>query len=286
MLGGVSPRALPSHHRPALLGLAVAVCLLAPAAAAGAASVSSNWAGYVATARRSFTSVSGVWTEPALSCTPGREGYSAVWVGLGGYGEGSRALEQAGTDADCTRSGHASYAAWYELLPAAPVSVRLTVHAGDQLVAAVTISGRHVTFGIRDLTSGARFAKTVRASVIDASSAEWIVEAPSACASEDSCRTLALADFGQAAFAHATATAGRHTGPVGDPAWSATALELQQRSLLPGSAGGTARRPQASVVLGVPSAASPGSGAFSVGWQEHQLDSELPPAPTLPGGPA
>ena len=37
----------------------------------------------------------------------GRESYSAVWVGLGGYSENASALEQIGTDADCSRSGAA-----------------------------------------------------------------------------------------------------------------------------------------------------------------------------------
>jgi hypothetical protein len=283
MLGGVSERRQTAGRRLAPVAGALLALALTPAVAAGAASVSSNWAGYVATARggsrTAFSSVSGVWTQPAVSCPAGRESYSATWVGLGGYGERSRALEQAGTDANCSRSGHAAYAAWYELLPAAPTAVRLAVHPGDLLVAAVTVSGRHVNFAIRDLTSGTRFAKTVHASATDLSSAEWIVEAPSACVGEVSCRPLALADFGQVGFAHATATAGGRTGPAGS--WAATALELHQRALQLSAA---ARRPQASEILAVPSSVSSSTGAFGVSWLERQLAGELPPAPTLPGG--
>ncbi len=286
MLLDMSERRLPRRRRLALLAGALLAPALVPGGA-GAASVSSNWAGYVATSharpRASFTSVSGSWTQPGVSCARGSEAYSAVWVGLGGYREGARALEQAGTDANCSRGGHASYAAWYELLPAAPVSVRLTVQPGDQLVAAVTVSARHVTVAVRDLTSGARFQKTVRAELTDLSSAEWIVEAPSVCSGEVSCRTLALADFGQAAFARATATASGHSGPAGDAAWSGTALELRQRALRLG-AGGAARLPQASEILAVPSPLSGATGAFSVSWAERQLSSQEPPAPTLPGG--
>jgi hypothetical protein len=262
---------------------------LAPATGAGAAAVSTNWAGYVATrhgAQRSFSGVSGVWTVPTVTCTPGREAFSAVWVGLGGYGEGARSLEQAGTDANCPRSGRAWYAAWYELLPAAPVTARLTVRAGDQLVTIVRVNGRRVTFGIRDLTTGRAFQQRVRASAVDVSSAEWIVEAPSVCPSEDSCRTLALANFGQATFAHATATADHRIAPVSGPAWSAAALELQQREPTIGTSGSAGpAKPSAVEVLAVPSALTAATGAFSVGFQERPLNSELPPAPTLPGGP-
>src|ERR1039458_4095296 len=83
--------------------------LLAPASAGAAVSVSSNWAGYVALPSASvgsrFSSVSGSWTQPSATCSAGREAYSAVWVGLGGYRENARSLEQIGTGADCTRSG-------------------------------------------------------------------------------------------------------------------------------------------------------------------------------------
>ena len=98
------------------------------AAAVGerATTVSANWAGYVAAphagASARFSSVSGTWRQPAASCTAGRASFSAVWVGLGGYGESVASLEQIGTDANCTADGHADYASWFELLPADPVA--------------------------------------------------------------------------------------------------------------------------------------------------------------------
>jgi Peptidase A4 family len=280
----------------ATLGLLMwaALAAAASAPAAHAASVSSNWAGYVAVPSvrvgSRFSSVSGSWRQPAASCSPGREAYSAIWVGLGGDDEAARHLEQIGTDVDCSGSGSASYASWYELLPAGPVNVGLHVSPGDQMSASVTVNGRDVTLGMRDLSTGARFTTTRRGLGVDASSAEWIVEAPSACVSNYTCQTLPLTDFGDVAFASATATARSRTGTIVDPAWSSTALELRQSAFTrsTGRAGPRAR-PTGSLIVATPTAASPFAGAFSVDWKEQLIQGEDPGTPTLPGfasGPA
>lgn len=289
-----SPAAGPSALGALACGvLTAAVALagwLAPAAAAARlteqASVSANWAGYAAlpSARvgSRFSSVSGYWTQPKATCTAGRAAYSAVWVGLGGYSERSTALEQIGTDADCAPSGAAVYSTWYELLPAGPVNLKLRIRPGDRVAASVTVRGQDVTLRISDLTTGARFSTTKRVAVIDASSAEWIVEAPSACANASSCAILPLADFGQVQFASATATADGHTGPVVDPDWSATALELQQRGFTHGAPGVRAA-PTRTLTVATPSSSSAPYGAFSVSWQQQSVQLERPSPPTLPG---
>jgi hypothetical protein len=266
-----------------LLGAASA----APAAASTAAStVSSNWSGYVAApaAGSHFSSVSGSWVQPAATCRAGRESYSAAWVGLGGDSEDANALEQTGTDADCTRSGRAVYSAWYELIPAGPVKVPLKVHAGDQMTASVTVRGHGVTLRLRDLTTGARYTTTRRASAIDTSSAEWIVEAPSVCFGAGSCSTLPLTDFGSIVFSLASATVAAHTGPIDDPAWSATALQLLQdpsrTTPAPGRLGRTA---PAGVISAIPSAVQSAEGAFTIAWREASAQTEAPTGPTLPG---
>src|SRR5207248_473552 len=85
------------------------------------------WAGYVAggsSSNTQFSSVSGSWTQPTARCGSGQT-YSAFWVGLGGSGDGSSALEQTGTQADCTADGGTEYYAWYELVPAAPLRPEL-----------------------------------------------------------------------------------------------------------------------------------------------------------------
>jgi hypothetical protein len=272
----------------ALTCTAVGARLLLAPASASAATVSANWAGYVATPTRSvgsrFSSVSGSWTQPSATCSAGRETYSAVWVGLGGDSDSERALEQIGADANCTRSGDADYSSWYELVPAGPVKLTLKVHAGDRMSAAVTVAGHGVTLGIRDLSTGAHLTKTRRIANVDVSSAEWIVEAPSVCLTTSTCATLPLTNFGTLVFSGATATAHRHTGTIEDPDWSTTALELQQ------AAGTSVRGPAASrdlspstLPVATVSPVASSSGSFSVIWQEQQVQVEPASAPTLPG---
>jgi len=270
---------------------ATTTCLaagIAVAAPAGAASVSANWAGYVAspssTVGSRFSSVSGSWTVPSVTCAAGRETHSAAWVGLGGDSEGATALEQVGTDADCSRSGASAYAAWYELIPAGPVDLPLRLHTGDRMSASVTVRSHDVTLRIRDLSTGARFGITRHVSSVDVSSAEWIVEAPSVCVAANACATLALADFGSVGFSSATATAGGHTGTVADQGWAATALELRQGAgqdfgHRPGRHFG---RPSA-LVSAAPSPVAGPLGAFSVSWQEQSIQFEPPRAPVMPG---
>jgi hypothetical protein len=263
------------------------VLLGAPAAGA-ASSLSSNWAGYVArpasTLGSRFTSVSGVWRQPAAACSGRREAYSAVWVGLGGDSENARSLEQIGTEADCTSTGHAVYSAWYELVPAPPVPIEIGVRPGEQLTGSVTVLGTHVTLRIRNLTTGARFTRTVRVPTIDASSAEWIVEAPSVCPAAGTCRTLPLANFGNATFASATATAHAHTGTVEDPGWSATEFQLRQgaHDVIVGRSGARGALTGA-VVLATPSSPSSAAGAFSVSWREQSFAAEAPSPSARPG---
>jgi hypothetical protein len=270
----------------ALLWSALATsAALGASSAAAATSVSTNWAGYVAlpaaSSGKHFSSVSGTWTQPGATCSAGRETYSAVWMGLGGYNEHARALEQIGTDVDCSRSGSAVYSSWYELLPAGPVNLKLDVHPGDHVSASVTVKGHDVTLRIRDLSTGAHFSTTRRAASIDTSSAEWIVEAPSACVNSQTCQILPLTDFGEVAFSSATATSRSVTGPIADPGWSSSALELQQRSVgAVGGPGGTRAQPTRTLILATPSSPPSSVGAFSVSWREQPIQLEQPSAPT------
>jgi hypothetical protein len=277
-------------HRPLrrkLLGaLALApLALVALPGAALAATVSTNWAGYVASARQgAFTSVSGTWTVPAATCTSGQTGYSAVWVGLGGYRQSSKKLEQVGSESDCDGKGNAVYSAWWEIVPAAPVAVKIAVHPGDSVSASATVAGRDVTLRLRDLTTGKRFSVSRRVSSTDASTAEWIVEAPSVCQSSGSCTTLSLADFGTAAFGSATATSAAGTAAAGASAWRLEAIELVQEGLALAAAGrGSQRAPARTVVSAVPSAVTASTGAFSVTRAEQTAEAAAPSAPTLPG---
>jgi hypothetical protein len=205
----------------ALLGL------FAPAALADTVQ-SSNWAGYaVHRAGVRFTKIVAAWRQPNAICPQGRSSYSAVWVGLGGYSGSSQALEQIGSEVDCSRAGKVVSSAWYELVPAPSAPIKMRVRPGDAVFASVTVSGRTTVLTLKNATRHKTFRKTIRTSLIDTSSAEWIVEAPSECLNANACQTLPLANFGSATFGlAATQTSAGHAGTIADRGWDATRIQL------------------------------------------------------------
>ncbi len=209
----------------------------APALAATREGASENWAGYVVTPNddSGFTAASGQWTEPRAACTANSEPtYSAFWVGLGGGGQQSSALEQIGTQSDCSSAGKASYYVWYELVPSAPVKLSMTVNAGDSIWARTAVDGDRVSLFITDQTTHHSWSKTLTmpSATPDTSTAEWVAEAPSECAAQtvSNCTPLPLADFRTATFKDAHATAAGHTGAIEDSHWTAEAIELEPSS--------------------------------------------------------
>jgi hypothetical protein len=280
-----------SRARRALLGAATALvpALGVAPAVASANTVSSNWAGYVAlpssSGQQGFTSVSGSWRVPHVTCSAGEPGYSAAWVGLGGYSQNSGALEQVGTDADCSRSGRAHYDSWFELIPAAPVAIGLRAGPGDEMTGSVTVRGHDVTLRLRDLTKGTHYSTTRRVSRVDTSSADWILEAPSSCEGE-SCETLPLSDFGTASFLATSATSSPHTGPLQDPHWSAVGLELRQGAQRGVARFADGRGQGVSLITATPSSVTGGLGAFTVTWAETRFSAEAPGGRTFGEGAA
>jgi hypothetical protein len=243
----------------ALLGTAIPST---SSAAVVESTTSTNWAGYVADGT-TFSSVSGTWVVPAAKRDS--EGYSATWVGLGGADSDSNALEQAGTESDYV-DGEATYAAWYELVPAAPVTLKLTIHAGDRVTAKVAVSGTSVTVSMTDVTTGKSVTKTLHMSDPDTSSAEWIAEAPSAEMRNGDYSVLPLADFGKVTFTSASATAAGHTGSIDDVAWSAEKVDLVSET--GGFGGPPGRRELAaySAAGAVTSSLSSSGSRFSITW--------------------
>ncbi len=255
---------------------------LAPSASAAstdiAASTSANWAGYVAKGSTSgqspqFSSVSGNWVQPSADCSSGT-GDAAFWVGLGGAGEGSGALEQVGTQIDCSTGGSGQHFAWYELVPAAPVRLDVGISAGDHIAARVSVAGTAVTVSLTDQSTGATATKTLEMDGPDTSSAEWIAEAPSECQGADasdtaSCTPVPLADFGTVGFTGASATANGSTGTISSPNWTAQAVQLSPASGseigYPGVAEDTAT--DGSSAGAVPSSLSADGSSFSVAAQ-------------------
>lgn len=260
--------------------LAVCATCAAPAAAAsdGQAASSENWAGYAASAgSEDFTSVSGSWVTPAAKCGSGAS-YSAFWVGLGGASEDSQALEQDGTQADCSADGSAKYYAWYELVPAAPVKLPMTVSPGDHMTSRVTVDGDTVTLTVADTTTHVTDTRVETMQAPDTSSAEWIAEAPSTCEGATSdCQPLPLADFGSVTFTGASATAGGQAKPIGD--WNDQAVELSPEasagagygSGMPG--GGIESGTGATSSAGAaPGALSSDGSSFSVAYEANAAD--------------
>jgi Peptidase A4 family len=254
-------------------GLTVAVIgaaalLSAPAALAKTTS-SSNWAGYaVHHPGVSFRQVSGTWTQPDASCIAGQSSYSAVWVGIGGYKPTSPALEQIGTEVDCNPAGKPVSAAWYELVPAPSKTISLAVAPGDVMHATVTVVGHHVTVDLEDLTSHRSFDKSLHASSVDVSSAEWIVEAPSACFSQFACQPLPLANFGSVTFDSAAVTSTTGTaGSIINPGWWRTKIKLTpgaQRFIV-------ARRSTYGAGTATPSTLTGGGSGFDVTYSAVQI---------------
>jgi Peptidase A4 family len=239
---------------------------------------SSNWSGYAVTSPNntpiSYTSITGTWTVPTATCTPADAGASsAVWVGIGGYSLTSQALEQTGTDTDCDSSGNPTYFAWYELVPADPVNLKVKVMPGDTITTSVNIlpsaSGGASTVEVQVLnrTRGWRFTKKVVPSALDTSSAEWIEEAPSNCS--PSCRPVPLANFGSVSIAKLAAIGDGVGGTLTNPAWTVYPISLVPTSrhvhfALVGSSGSTAGAS--------PGAISADGRSFVVSWLADAAD--------------
>jgi hypothetical protein len=276
----------------AVLAAVACAALLPTALPAGAGAAmrsdtSANWAGYVVSKPgMRFRRVASTWVQPAASCSPGQRRYSAYWVGLGGYHSTANALEQIGTQVDCSSKGQAFTSAWYELVPAGPIPIKLAIRPGDTISASVTMTGHRVKLFMANRTLGTSFSRYVHAPHIDLTSAEWIVEAPSACDGEG-CHTLPLANFGSASFSGARATTvGGHGGPIADPAWSATAIQLS-----PALAFGAGVVMDSSDAGATPGDLSAAGDGFTVTYQDAPgapaaSGPSSPPTPPVPPAPA
>jgi hypothetical protein len=231
--------------RRALIVLSVALVGASLGAAAFARStagidVSSNWAGYAVTGvgstattastGMSFTDVTGSWTQPTATCTPGQSTSAAIWVGIGGYTVGSNALEQTGTSADCSSAGKATYYAWYELVPATSVTLKLKVAAGDKITSTVLIKGTDVLVQVKNRTRHTAFTKHLKMASPDLTSAEWIAEAPSECTATGFCRTVPLTNFGSITFSKVAALGNGQGGTLTGPGWESTPIQLVPRA--------------------------------------------------------
>src|SRR5438132_9220190 len=95
------------------------------------ANKSINWGGYNQGAldHALYHRVTGDWTVPtATQHQSGRAEYSSAWIGIGGgcakdnCSVNDNTLIQTGTEQDVSKSGAASYDAWFELIPGPSLS--------------------------------------------------------------------------------------------------------------------------------------------------------------------
>jgi hypothetical protein len=171
---------------------------------------SQNWSGYAITGE-TFTDVQGSWTQPAASCPTNKQEDSAFWVGIDGYSSTDDNVEQTGTDSDCNKgkkgAGTPHYYAWWEIDTAtstSSVTIPEPVSPGDQMSAEVSNSGGTYTL---TLTDAGRWTYSpgpqTPVPTPQASSAEWIAEAPSVCTKK--CVPVKLANFRSVTFTGASA---------------------------------------------------------------------------------
>ena len=265
----------------------------AKAETASALELSPNWSGYAVTGRPgtqvSYTRVRAMWTEPTVRCVPGDAGASsAAWVGLGGYqrsglsadGLSARKVEQVGTDANCNASGAATYYAWFAVAPYPATAIKGSVLPGDTITGSVNILPRLAELQIEDRTRHWAFTTKISWPSPDTTSAEWIVEAPVACA-RFSCGEAGLANFGSVMFHEVAATGNSSFGTLTKPDWTATPIRLVPTarsfsSLDSAEQGSPADTPPAATSVSAdvtrsPAGASPGTvsdsgSTFTVTW--------------------
>jgi Peptidase A4 family len=259
--------------------------------------ISPNWSGYVLTAAPGvrYSSATGTWKEPAVSCMRDRHGFSTIAVGLGGYGGNAQSDEQVGADANCAM-GKPRYFGWFDLAPYPSYTVPHAVHAGDVLTATVTILADSrpavVSVELDNRTAGWRFTRQISwvsagrflvapgaqntgiQALPDGTSAEWLVEAPASCV-DQVCSQASLANFGSVAMTGISAVADGVTGTLSSPAWHLTRLRLVPgRVRVPSYPRATpfARNPPATGQAASPAGATPGDAStdgrsFKVKWK-------------------
>jgi hypothetical protein len=151
----------------------------------------SIWAGYEASepsgCTNYFTSVTGQWTIPAVTCPATDIGTQAVsfWVGLGD----PSTVEQAGILAECRwssvdRKYQLLYSAWHEMYPQEPGQVDFTnLHprAGDTVIAKVSYDKNKPNPYRLQLIVAGKPAETEQACTDGCENmmAEWMSENPS-----------------------------------------------------------------------------------------------------------
>jgi hypothetical protein len=155
---------------------------------------SANWSGYDDSTDGPFTSVTATWTQPRIRYAGATFTDAAFWVGLDG--DGSNTVEQIGSEG--YSKGTVGYDAWYEMYPASPVTIAMSIKPGDVLTGTVTETGvATFTLTLVNQTTGKSFSTVQTMSVVpQLASAEVIAEAPT----DSNGNVVPLANFGLVSF--------------------------------------------------------------------------------------
>lgn len=216
---------------------------------------STNWSGYVGATNLNnpvndtVTGVYGSWIVPDIVPSTNNT-YSAIWIGIDGYSNGT--VEQIGTGHDYV-NGKKRHYAWFEMFPRASYNILgFPVYVGDEISASVEYSGNNVfTLYIVNhtrkvaTTIPTRYTKSRRAK---RSCAEWIVEAPA------SNHILPLTNFQVAYLSDCKAKINGTIRSLNNIFWQNTSLEMVTNNGTPKA---------------IPSSISGDDESFSVVWK-HQ----------------
>ncbi len=189
---------------------------------------SSNWSGYadVACSTCAIRFVAASFTVPSANCAKSPDGsFAGIFAGLDGIS--SPTVEQIGVQAGCS-GGKASYTAFFEMFPKAPVGFS-GISPGDAISVAVFFNAatNRWQLGLTDLTTGGNIA-TAQAcpsgAVCRNASAEVITEAPSSSTGA----ILPLVDFGQANYEaiQVTSRNGTHGSLISNGLWTTDSLTM------------------------------------------------------------
>jgi hypothetical protein len=142
-----------------------------------------NWSGYVDdnSTGKTYTAVSGSWTQPTITCPKNEDELAVWWVGLDGNTSGT--VEQDGTMGFCLK-GTPTYYTWWEMFPTNQIQVvSSALKPGDHIAASVKFAANKFTLAVTDSTHTANsFTKSAACGAgqtCKRSSAEWIAETPS-----------------------------------------------------------------------------------------------------------
>ena len=177
-----------------------------------------------------------------------------------------RRLERPRADGDgggLLEPGKASYYAWYELVPAASVTLKLKIFAGDKITSTVLIKGTDVLVQVKNRTRHTVFTKHLQMAAPDLASAEWIAEAPSECTVTGFCRTVPLTNFGSVSFSKVASLGNGQGGTLSGPGWEPTPIQLVPRAR---RFFGDVNASASSTAGASPTGVAPDGSAFTVNW--------------------